>query len=330
MGKKVKMLLFKIQRSKAAHLLVPLLWVPIHTLIFNRLFNKKNLNASYDTTYKFFESTIESESFVQEIKAHIKTIGFLEQAKKEMIASPGLESYSKDIYPELPLRLRALAYIMALNDTDVRESVSKYFGFMPRLHDLSILYNVPIEGSFEEGSKLWHRDVGDCDFKNMKVFMPITDISKKNGPFFFLADKKQAMHHNVLSPDQASKNPWLAGRVSNDAVSSLSSEVRSNINATGGQRLLIDTVNTYHKGGFCASEDRLMLQISYQGDGYNGSVPMEFSEEIHYIQKHNVCLNEKEIKREAEARERYCKKSRLALVLRFIVFKLGILFVCRR
>ena len=92
---------------------------------------------------------------------------------------------------------------------------------------------------------------------------------------------------------------------------------------------MIDTVNTYHKGGFCASSDRLMLQISYQGNGYNGSVPMDFSEETGYLQNDNSNLNEKEINRETEARENHCKQSRLALFLKWFVFKLGNVFVCR-
>ena len=71
-----------------------------------------------------------------------------------------------------------------------------------------------------------------------------------------------------------------------------------------------------------------MLQISYHGDGYNAVAPMDFSEEIGYLQNDNSNFNEKEINREIAARN-YCKQSRFALFLKWFVFKLGNVLVCR-
>lgn len=328
MKKRIKRVLFKLQVSKLAHFLVPLLWAPVHAFIFNRAFNTSYAGGTSGSPYKFYDLTPETEAFVQDFRTYINTSSLLVRAKEEMRASPSLSSHVRDIFPELPVSLRAAAYRMALNDIDLRAHVAGYFGFTPRLHDISILYNIPVGGSSEEGSKLWHRDAGDCDFKNMKVFMPLVDISKENGPFFFLESKKYAKHYNVLTPDQNSENPWLAERVSNQAISP-HGQVRSNIDAKGGQRLLIDTVNTYHKGGFCASEDRLMLQISYHGSGHNATAPMDFSEMIAHLMNNTLNLNEKEINREIAMRKDYFKQSRLELFLKWVVFKLGNIFICR-
>lgn len=329
MKRTIKKVLFKIQGTQIAHLLIPLLWAPVHAFIYNRIFNKSYSGARSDSPFKFYEPTVETEAFVQEIKTYLDASNLLVKVKGQMISSVGLRTYVKDIFPELPINLRAAAYKVELNDLDLRAQVAMYFGFMPRLHDINLLYNIPIEGSSEEGSKLWHRDAGDCDLKNMKVFMPITDISSENGPFFFLENKKYAAHHNVLSRDQNSDDPWVAERVSNHAVLSLEGKVHSTLGARGGQRLLIDTVNTYHKGGFCASKERLMLQAGYHGDGYNAVMPMAFTEEIAFLQKDNFNLNEKEINRESAARDYYCKQPRLTLFFKKLVWKLGNVFVCR-
>ena len=65
MKKKIRTVLFKIRGSKVAHFLVPLRWVPLHSFIFNKFFNKSNLDSKDDNTFKYFDSTFETESFVQ-------------------------------------------------------------------------------------------------------------------------------------------------------------------------------------------------------------------------------------------------------------------------
>lgn len=128
MKKKIKKVLFKIQGSKIAHFLVPLLWGPVHALIYNKAFNKSYSGGRCYSPFKFFDSTLETEAFVQEFKTYIKSSDLLVRAKEQMLLRSDLSSYVRDIFPELPVRLRAAAYRMALNDIDIRGKVAMYFG----------------------------------------------------------------------------------------------------------------------------------------------------------------------------------------------------------
>lgn len=83
---------------------------------------------------------------------------------------------------------------------------------------------------------------------------------------------------------------------------------------------MIDTVNTYHKAGFCASKDRLTFQISDHGNSYNTVALIDFTEEIAYLMNNSFNLNAKETSREIAARKNYYKLSTLALFLKWDVF----------
>lgn len=328
MKKILKNFLIKLQYSYLTKLFVIFLWAPLHAFLFNKIFHNAKRPIS-TKPFKVFQPNNETESFSLELKKFLKKGGFLNNLKQEMLSQPNQKSFVKDIFPILPIELRSAAYKIAIDDFDLRSYISSYFGFMPRIHDIAILYNVPIEGLHEEGSKLWHRDSGDCDYKNMKVFMPITDISTKNGPFYYFIKNKYFAHHNVLSSDQKSNNPWISNRVSNLKVNSAGGEIGSTVNFKSGTRLLIDTVNTYHKGGFCESEDRLMLQISYHPNSYNATEPYDFSEEINFLKNTNFKFYTKEIISEVMGREKFLNQTKSLLAFKWLIFKIGNIFVHR-
>ena len=56
---------------------------------------------------------------------------------------------------------------------------TKYLGTLPILTSFSMLYSANISDELV-GSKLLHRDCED--FKQLKIFIPIEEVQKENGP----------------------------------------------------------------------------------------------------------------------------------------------------
>ncbi len=328
-GRVMKRFLSYIQSIYITNLFVTYFWAPLHAFLFYKVFHKA-MGPISSIPFKTFEPNKDTVSFSFTIKQYLEKKNLLSRLKKEMLAKSTKDKYVRDIFRELPVSLRAAAYKLAISDLDLRSSVISYFGFMPRIHDISILYNIPVGDLPEEGSKLWHRDSGDCDYKNMKVFMPITDITSKNGPFYYLTNSEYFSHHKVLSADQNSDDPWVKNRVSNIKVDAVGGQIRSILNEKSGTRLLIDTVNTYHKGGLCESEDRLMLQISYHPNSYNKTSPDDFSEEIEFLKNNEPEFLTKEIVSEVMRRATYLNQGKLLRTFKFFVFKLGNVFIYRK
>ena len=325
----MKGFVFYLQSKYIISLFVTYFWAPLHAFLFYKVFHKA-VGPFSIIPFETFEPNKDTVSFSSAIIQYLEKNKLLSRFKKEMLAKSAKDKYVRDIFRELPVSLRSAAYKLAINDLDLRSSVISYFGFMPRIHDISILYNIPVGGLPEEGSKLWHRDSGDCDYKNMKVFMPITDITNKNGPFYYLTNSEYFSHHKVLSADQHSDDPWVKNRVSNTKVDAVGGEIRSTLNKNQELDFLIDTVNTYHKGGLCESEDRLMLQISYHPNSYNKTLPDDFSEEIEFLKNNEPEFFTKEIVSEVTRRSTYLNQAKLLRTFKFFVFKLGNVFIYRK
>lgn len=160
--------------------------------------------------------------------------------------------------------------LLSLVTPAMMDYMCSYFKFVPRFESLMLLYNYPIPGLAEEGSKAWHRDEGDADYKQIKVFVPLTTGDEESGPFHYL-DAPDISFNSMLPPNSV-RESWLGGRVENSTVEALGSRAKINkVVGPPGTILAIDTVTVYHKGGFCRSRDRLMLQMCFQGEGYSAN-----------------------------------------------------------
>lgn len=331
MKRQLKKLFIKVQYMALWCFIVRNFWAPIHSLLYRKIFHRSYVVDKEVLPFLTLEPSVASSKLAAKILKYTAESNILLQFKKEMALSNSNQSFVKDIYGSLPINLRAEAYRIAIGDSEARNYVKSYFSFMPRIHDINILYNIPNDLLKEEGSKLWHRDAGDTDFKNTKLFIPITDISDKNGPFFYFKSKLLFAHHNVLTPKESTQEAWIASRIDNDTISSIEGEVFSIDGACSGTRLLIDTVNTYHKGGFCKENDRLMLQISFHGNGYSATAPQDFSKEIHYLRNNYPDENLDVLDLEVENRNLFLTQSKVKLFISKVIFKAGAsFFVARR
>ena len=73
---------------------------------------------------------------------------------------------------------------------------TKYLGTLPILTSFSMLYSANISEELV-GSKLLHRD-GE-DFKQLKIFIPIEEVQKENGPLHVInKDESKKLYENLI------------------------------------------------------------------------------------------------------------------------------------
>ena len=202
--------------------------------------------------------------------------------KKSLGNSSDIWDYRYDFYDDLPIEIRAYIYSHFIGDNSICDHLRAHFGFQPRLQTIELLYNYPNHRLSEEGSKLWHRDL-DCDFKNTKVFIMLTPIHSGNGPFYYLNNSHLNTIRHKISSDTESSNTWLRGRITNAKFTQKCDDICTTEGFQQGDTIMIDTVNLYHKGGFCKESTRLLLHASYQGTGWTSIKKKDFSSEVEYL-----------------------------------------------
>tara|TARA_Y100000589_G_scaffold144391_2_gene137904 strand:+ start:1531 stop:2475 length:945 start_codon:yes stop_codon:yes gene_type:complete len=275
-------------------------WLIIHRLFYYRIFNKKKVTPTNKPFKKIYSDNI-SINLISSINKFLSNLDIEKELEKKFNYLPSKLKYRADLYDILDEELKAEIYSFALFNKKIRSYNLKYFGFNPRIHKIELLYNIPNKNLKEEGSKSWHRDL-DCDFKNIKLFMPISKISLNNGPFFYLKDEKYNSRFKSLKTNYYQNDSWKRGRVSNKTINKYGKNIDSFLSLKKGDLLLIDTVNTYHKGGFCKTKPRILLHISFQGGGWTSTPIQSFKSEINFLlhqklTKSNYIILKEEIKK---------------------------------
>lgn len=128
---------------------------------------------------------------------------------------------------------------------------------------VKINYNFYNENSKLEGSKLFHRD-GDTLGEQIKVFLPITEINEQNGMFYFIPNTK--INRNLkIRPDFQDTGVKRKGRLTDLKISNYANEKDIKKINSGGKSLILDTQNTYHKGGNILSQNshRIMIFVVF-------------------------------------------------------------------
>jgi len=136
---------------------------------------------------------------------------------------------------------------------ELQEIVSSFFGFSPTIRTLEVWLTTYVEGSTLEGTNYFHRD-GD-DFRLLKCFIPLTEITDMNGPFEYLLNSVWQ-----FSPNEPFRDLSQHDLIKNDR---LFFEYRAfTFTAQPGCFLLANTKGL-HRARPILSGSRIMFSISF-------------------------------------------------------------------
>lgn len=215
----------------------------------------------------------EYRNFAQALLKRIPA-SLLEQEKKKLLDNPDPQSFTTMLEKLVDRETKLDILRFALSDA-VLKRVLPYFGFVPRIQSISLMYNVVKPGTVEEGSKLWHFD--GSKYRCINLFMCVTPLSHTNGPYFAFDTESCPVHGTVpFEMVDLREDPWKSQRFSDQEIFSYlpKSEMHTLVGDTG-TTALVDGAACYHKGGFCKDGDRVMLQIAYYAEQHFrfGSIP---------------------------------------------------------
>ena len=170
-------------------------------------------------------------------------------------------NFAIDLYPYLDEHLKKEIIHSALN-TEIIDEVSTYLGVMPVFGKINLGLNIPVKGSSERGSMLWHKV--DFGFKTVDFFIPIREVNKYNGPLHFHKRNNPlgAFHKfvNIIkNPKRGERNKIKI----DEFKKKVNNEMIESFTGMPGDALMLDSFSCYHRGGYCESSERIMLRICY-------------------------------------------------------------------
>ena len=192
------------------------------------------------------------------------------QERNRMIASQNPLDYVVDLAPKLPRDVKISLLKWALESQHVNQAAS-YLGFMPRLATIYVLYHIP-KADFSYGAMNWHRDT--MVHKGLNMFMAISDVTDFSGVYSAVpldvipkscVIEKKARNIDLSSP------MWNRYRLTDLELSDYvhNSKVIT-LKGPPGTTAWVASGDVYHKGGHCLKNERIMLEISYQSDCFQG------------------------------------------------------------
>jgi hypothetical protein len=239
-------------------------------LYFFWFFKKKEFfNFKDDFTLKILEDYGSKEIAT-------KISNYLSQNNSEIIKN--YESKIKNVNTQKKINKHA-DFKISLNDSlsvDIKKNIldfalseknlstaSKYLKVFPVLRSISVDLNVALENKTERGSMLWHKD--DFGFKSLDLFVTLCNLDDSNGPLFYVKKKNPIGVFLKLKNIVENPTPGERNKVTLDEFKRYFSEDEiDSLRGESGTSLFIDPYNTYHRGGYCKSRNRLMLRIVYQ------------------------------------------------------------------
>ena len=142
------------------------------------------------------------------------------------------------------------------------KTATDYLGVFPIISRINLNLNIPT-GKDASSSQLWHRD--DFGFKNLDLFLAITNIDDDNGPLITLKKKDPLKIFYRISKEVNSNLRGERGKISDENFDYLDSKKHDFVKLKGppGTAILIDSIRNYHKGGHCKKKYRIVLRINY-------------------------------------------------------------------
>lgn len=138
--------------------------------------------------------------------------------------------------------------VQIANDSRILNIVSKYFKSKPTISNINCWWSFANKKEAKE-AQFFHRDIDD--YKFVKLFIYLTDVSEENGPHLFVKGSHKSNKLNKLK------------RFSDTEVeANFNKENILILNKSKGSGFLEDTYGI-HKGQLPITSDRLILQVQY-------------------------------------------------------------------
>jgi len=166
--------------------------------------------------------------------------------------------------------------------------VLPYFGMIPHIGSISILFNLPRpELGKAKGSQEWHRDSGQ--YRSLNLFMCISNVDKDSGPYSLIGCDHIPFEACIPTPQiNSAKSSWSQFRISDkNILRYVPKNAIQVLQGKPGSIAFVDPGACYHKGGFCLTKERIMLQISFVADTQKAITPISKQIKI----KNRVLLN---------------------------------------
>lgn len=225
-----------------------------------RFVNKNSIsNNDYRTEYLEKGYAEKDKSFNQDILSRANKLIFnlnLNDIKNQAIKENN-KCYSVDLLNFINLDEKK-NFFNSIKRT-YQPLINKILAMNTELKLVKINYNFYNENSKLEGSKLFHRD-GDTFGEQIKVFLPMNDINKKNGMFYFIPNT-YINKNSVIKPDFQDTGVKRKARLTDFKISKYVNGKDIHTINSDGKSLILDTQNTYHKGGNILNESSYRIMI---------------------------------------------------------------------
>ena len=229
------------------------------------MFKKKDFFSLGKNDKLIVEPTNESKAIANKILEESKS--FIGNSKKIILSKEYAEKisiakipYTISIYENLSDNLKKEITQFASSDKLITTALS-YMKVFPILTRVQVYYNISRENSDLRGAMFWHKD--GFGFKNLDFFMCVTDLDESNGPFYCL--KKKINAGIFKSFDYLFKDIGERNKVSLENFSKhFKDEEILTFTGPSGKAVFLDSFSTFHRGGFCERNDRIMLRFCYQ------------------------------------------------------------------
>jgi hypothetical protein len=189
----------------------------------------------------------------------------LHRHKQRLLGDEDEQAFTVNIESELDVdtRLRMLEFGLS---PEILTPTLKYFGLVPRLSGVLVLYNIPKSSLGPVGSQEWHRDEGL--YKSINLFMCLSDVSDDSGAYYAISQRDIDRHAEIpFDYIDTSLSLWRRFRHSDELIRKYVPTFTALRLAGGpGSSAFVDPGLCYHRGGWCLTQDRLMLQISFTLD----------------------------------------------------------------
>jgi len=109
----------------------------------------------------------------------------------------------------------------------------------------------------------------------MTLFMCLSEVDDDSGPYFAIGTDQVPFHAEVPKTHIDPSLPvWKRYRLGDDEMFAyVDPGVVVRLAGDVGTTIMVDSGACYHKGGYCKSRERLMLQIRYVTDDGDAAVP---------------------------------------------------------
>jgi hypothetical protein len=234
---------------------------------------KKNFNSN-EILFDTLPKEVQNENFKKFSKNLFPLLdkSLIENFKKKVINNEIIEDsanlaanekpFSIDLYPYLDTKIKHMIVELAADKTII-DNVCNYLQTFPILAKVMVYLNIPREESVERSSMLWHKD--EFGYKSVDLFMALEKIDDTNGPFYYSTNPGDIGAFYRIKTENPLARPGERGKISNnDFLKYVEKDHVKKFTGDMGSTIFIDSMSSYHKGGYCLNNDRLMLRFSYQ------------------------------------------------------------------